>query len=63
MISGIEPYLWIPPIEYIVPEVNYEIIWKYLDYVFHKRERPYIYKSKIEGGPCIQFYDINISKI
>ena len=63
MISGIEPYLWIPPIEYIIPEIKYEIIWKYLDYEFHKRLRPYIYKSKIEGGPSIEFYDINISKL
>ena len=49
------------PIEYIVPVVNYEIIWKYLDYEFHKRSRPYIYKSKIQGGPSIVFY--NVSKL
>lgn len=59
MISGIEEYLWIPPIEYIEPEINYEIIWKHLDYEFCKRERPYIYKSKLEGGPSIRFYDIS----
>ena len=59
--TGIESYVWIPPIEYISPEINYEIIWKYLDYEFHKHERPYIYNSKMEGGPSIEFY--NISKL
>ena len=59
MVSGIEPYVWIPPVEYIEPEIQYEIIWKYLDYEFYKYERPYIYKSKIEGGPSIRFYDIS----
>ena len=61
--TGIEPYVWIPPIEYISPEINYEIIWKYLDFEFYKYERPYIYKSELEGGPSIQFYDIDISKL
>ena len=61
--TGIEPYVWIPPIEYISPEINYEIIWKFLDLQFYKYERPYVYKSKLEGGPSIQFYDIDISKL
>jgi len=59
MVSGIESYVWIPPVEYIEPEIQYEIIWKRLDYEFYKYERPYIYKSKIEGGPSIRFYDIS----
>lgn len=63
MVSGIEPYVWVPPEEYIEPEIQYEIIWKRLDYEFYKYERPYIYKSKLEGGPSIQFYDYDISKL
>ena len=63
MVSGIEPYVWIPPVEYIDPEVHYEIIWKHLDFEFYKYERPYSYKSKLEGGPSIQFYDIDVCKL
>ena len=61
--TGIESYVWIPPPEYIDPFIRYDIIWKRLDYEFYKYERPYIYKSELEGGPSIQFYDIDISRL
>jgi len=62
-LTGIESYVWIPPPEYIEPEIRYEIIWKRLDYEFYNYERPYIYKSELEDGPSIQFYDIDIYKL
>ena len=57
--EGIEPYVWIPPIEYIEPEIKYDIIWKRLDYEFYKYERPYIYNSPLEGGPNIKFFELS----
>tara|TARA_B100000287_G_C20487894_1_gene723842 strand:- start:342 stop:968 length:627 start_codon:yes stop_codon:yes gene_type:complete len=57
--EGIEPYVWIPPIEYIEPEIKYDIIWKRLDYEFYKYERPYIYNSPLEGGPNIKFFSLS----
>jgi len=57
--EGIEPYVWIPPVEYIEPEIKYDIIWKRLDYEFYKYERPYIYNSPLEGGPNIKFFELS----
>tara|TARA_B100000424_G_scaffold266262_1_gene257140 strand:- start:105 stop:788 length:684 start_codon:yes stop_codon:yes gene_type:complete len=57
--EGIEPYVWIPPVEYIEPEIKYDIIWKRLDYEFYKYERPYIYNSPLEGGPNIKFFSLS----
>ena len=57
--EGIESYVWIPPAEYIEPEIRYDIIWKYLDYEFYKYERPYIYNSPLEGGPNIKFFSLS----
>ena len=57
--EGIESYIWIPPVEYVEPEIRYDIIWKYLDYEFYKYERPYIYNSPLEGGPNIKFYTLS----
>jgi len=56
--EGIESYVWIPPVEYINPEIHYDIIWKKLDYEFYKKKRPYIYNSPLEGGPNIKFYNL-----
>ena len=57
--EGIESYVWIPPVEYIEPEIKYDIIWKRLDYEFYKYERPYIYNSPLEGGPNIKFFQLS----
>ena len=57
--EGIESYVWIPPVEYIEPEIRYDIIWKRLDYEFYKYERPYIYNSPLEGGPNIKFFTLS----
>ena len=57
--EGIESYVWIPPVEYIDPEIKYDIIWKRLDYEFYKYERPYIYNSPLEGGPNIKFFELS----
>ena len=57
--EGIESYVWIPPVEYIEPEIRYDIIWKHLDYEFYKYERPYIYNSPLEGGPNIKFFELS----
>ncbi len=57
--EGIESYVWIPPVEYIEPEIKYDIIWKRLDYEFYKYERPYIYNSPLEGGPNIKFFELS----
>ena len=48
-------YYWVPPDSYIYPTIQWELIWKEMDYCLHDYLRSYFY-SETENGPEIQFY-------
>ncbi len=45
---------WTPPDPYIHPSINWESIWKEMDYCNHGYMRKYIYSESI-NGPEIHF--------
>ena len=47
---------WTPPKEYIYPEIDWEKIWKEMDYCNYGRKRNYFY-SETKYGPEISFYN------
>lgn len=52
-------YYWTPPESYIHPEINWEQIWKEMDYCNHGHLRNYAYSETITG-PEIQFYNFKL---
>ena len=49
-------YYWTPPESYIHPIINWELIWKEMDYCNYGRIRNYFY-SETKYGPEISFYN------
>ena len=45
---------WTPPYKYIYPVIDWEKIWKEMDYCFNGYIRPYVYSVTI-NGPEIHF--------
>ena len=48
-------YYWTPPESYIFPKINWELIWKEMDYCSYGYMRRYSYSESIIG-PEIQFH-------
>ena len=46
---------WTPPEEYIHPIIDWENIWKEMDYCNHGYKRMYLYSESM-NGPEISFY-------
>jgi hypothetical protein len=47
-------FYWVPPESYIHPHINWESIWKEMDYCCHGFQRNYIYSESV-NGPEIYF--------
>ena len=50
---------WNPPTEYIYPKINWEKIWKEMDYCMYGKLRHYQFSISI-NGPEIQFYNYKL---
>ncbi len=50
-------YYWTPPQEYIYPNINWELIWKEMDYCNYGYYRKYIYNKK---GPDIIYLNFKL---
>tara|TARA_B100000427_G_scaffold325724_1_gene333085 strand:+ start:2929 stop:3234 length:306 start_codon:yes stop_codon:yes gene_type:complete len=50
---------WTPPEKYIHPEIDWESIWKEMDYCIKGHFREYLY-SETKYGPEISFYKFKL---